>query len=112
MSTAQSRVKSIGYWVVFVAIVALYVYALATAIGNWLGMSNIANILADGLSPSGILWLSVGVAIPVVTFIVASIVARGKLRWQRVLILLLGLTIVAVLQLDLMHMVPTTRYLE
>lgn len=111
MTAQKSAVARWGFWAALVAITGLYLYAIAAAIGNWVGMSNIAEILSDGLSTQGVIWLSIGVAIPVILLGASLILGRGKSHGQRLLLLLLGLTLVAVLQLDITHMIPTTRYL-
>lgn len=94
----------------FTVLILLYAYAMIAAVGNWQGMAQIAAVLSDGLSPQGTFWLAFGVALPALILIAALIAGRGRTFGKRLLLLGLGLTILAVLQLDVLYFVPTTTY--
>ncbi|MGO3832684.1 MAG: hypothetical protein ACTJGT_01850 [Microbacteriaceae bacterium] len=102
---------TIWFWVGCIAVIGLYAYAISAAVGNWIGMDQLATILADGLSDIGRVWLVVGVAVPSLTLLVSLLIGVGKKRSTKLLLMVAGLTVVAVLQLDMMHLVPTTTYL-
>lgn len=112
MTEEQRRTAgTVWFWAGLVAVIGLYVYAVSAAVGNWIGMDQLATMLADGLSGIGRVWLVVGVAIPVLAFAVSALIGVGKSRGVKLLLLCAGLTVVAILQLDVMHLVPTTLYL-
>lgn len=99
-------------WLLGSLLAALYVYATVAAIGNWIGMREIASSLSGGLSPSGIVWLSCGVVLPPLALTGALVAGRKKPALQRLLLLVLGLSLVAVMSLNILHLIPTTSYLQ
>lgn len=99
-------------WLVAIILVGLYVYAVVAAVGNWIGIAGYAEALAGGLSAAGVAWLTLGVAIPVVALIVSILVGRKRSGSMRILILLLGLSLTAAMQLNIMHVIPTTSYFD
>ncbi|WP_217134403.1 hypothetical protein [Leucobacter chinensis] len=110
-AVASKLSHTIWFWVGFIAVIGLYAYSISAAIGNWIGMDQLATILADGLSDIGRVWLVVGVAVPALALLVSLLIGVGKKRSTKLLLMVAGLTVVAVLQLDMMHLVPTTTYL-
>lgn len=110
MTTTRSVTGRVLAWILCALLLALYIYAVIAAIGNWQGMSQIAAILSDGLSAQGTFWLGAGVALPALILFAALIAGKGQTLGKRLLFLALGLTILAVLQLDILYFVPTTSY--
>lgn len=111
MAASTSRFSTVMFWVVTTLVLGLFVYSVSAAVGNWIGMAALADLLADGLAPAGIAWLTVGVSIPVVFLVLALLLGRSRERSTKLLILFLGLALVAVMQLNIMHLIPTTTYL-
>jgi hypothetical protein len=97
-------------WIVGALLTILYLYAIATAVGNLTGMFGLADALGIGLSAAGWSWLIIGIVIPVVLLSLALILSRKRKAGFRILLLALGLTVVAALQIDLMHLVPESSY--
>lgn len=113
--TGHQRSTTLGavlFWIAAVGVIVLYAYAVVAAIGNWIGIAGYADALAGGLSLAGVLWLTLGVAIPVMSLALAVIVGRKRSKPVRLLILVLGLSLTAVMQLNVMHFVPTTSYFD
>lgn len=112
MSAQVTERRRAGWlpWTIGLIITALYGYAVVAAAGNLVGMPQAAVALGLTVTATGWAWLSLGVALPIVVFAVALLVARGRSSWVRILLLITGLCVVAVLQLDLMHLVPPSRY--
>lgn len=103
-------VKTVSAWIVGVLLAVLYVYAAIAAVGNVLGMVGLAGALGTGLSGSGWLWLSVGVLIPLLLLTAALWLGRGRAPWTRILLLAAGIAVVAVLQIDVTHVIPESSY--
>ena len=103
-------VKTVSAWIVGVLLAVLYVYAAIAAVGNVLGMMGLAGALGTGLSGSGWLWLSVGVLIPLLLLAAALWLDRGRAPWTRILLLAAGIAVVAVLQIDVTHVIPESSY--
>lgn len=113
--TATSRTghrtgHSIGAWIAGLALTALYGYAVVAAVGNLIGMPQIAAALGLNISAAGWVWMSIGVVIPVLLFVLALLIGRRQTAWTRVLILAAGICLVAVLQLDILHEIPRSSY--
>lgn len=103
-------VRIVTAWVAGVLLAVLYVYAAIAAVGNILGMIGLAGALGTGLSASGWLWLTLGVLIPVLVFALALLLSRRRGPWTRILLLAAGIAVVAVLQIDVMHVIPESSY--
>ncbi|SJN09526.1 hypothetical protein FM113_06500 [Leucobacter sp. 7(1)] len=97
-------------WAAGVALVGLYVYATITGVGNLTGMLGLSGALGMGLSVSGWLWLIAGVLLPIIVLAGALLLGRGRGAWARILLLAAGIAAVAVLQIDLMHVIPESSY--
>ena len=108
----RSTTASVFFWISLLVLVALFAYAVSAAVGNWIGIARFADTLAEGLSTRGMLWLAVGVAIPVIAFMFALLVGRKRSRPTKLLILLLGLALTGAMQLNVTHFVPTTTYFD
>ena len=93
--------KVISAWVAGLAVVALYAYLVAAAIGNLLGMSR---FLGEALGP--LPWTLLGLAVfaPIGALIVTLIIARDRGAWVRVLLLFTGLCVAAAVQLEIIHL--------
>ena len=105
-------VQTIVFWGAYALLIGLYLFEIAAAFGNWQGMAQIAAALSDGLSVTGIVWLAVGVAVPIGALAVAVIVPRKASRGRKLLVLVLGLSLVALCKLNIFYLVPTTSYLS
>ena len=112
MASETSTVKKVSFLIAAVALAGLYVFAVAQAIGNWFGIKQIAETLSDGLSGEGMVWLVVGIIVPVLAFVIAWLIGRRHTIPVKLLLLLLGIGVVAIMQLNIMHLVPTTTYLS
>ena len=97
-------------WTAGVLITALYVYTVVAAVGNVILLPQMAATLGVGLTPIGWGWLVFGVALPVVVYGLALLVARRRTAGPRILVLAAGLCLVAAVQLEVLHMVPQTSY--
>lgn len=102
--------KVIVAWITGVFLTILYLYAVVTAVGNLMGMSGLADTLRIGLSAAGWTWMVIGIAMPAVLLSLALILSRKRTTGIRILLLTLGITVVAVLQIDLMHLIPESSY--
>lgn len=97
-------------WSVGALIALLYVYLVVAAIGNLIGLGNMAALLGLELTPAGWLWLSFGIALPVVVFAVALIIGRRRRAGSRLIVLAAGLALVAAVQLEVLILVPQTSF--
>lgn len=104
--------KRMGWvvWTFGVLVTVLYAYAAVAAIGNLLGIPNVAAALGLDVSVAGWAWLSVGVALPVLGYAAALVIGRGRPGWAKIMLLVTGLCVVAILQLDIMHLVPQASF--
>lgn len=107
---AVSPSRSVLFWAAWAAVTGLYLYALIAAVGNFLGMSTVAQTLTGQLSTSGTVWLTAGVVLPLLAFALALLLGRGRSRTQKFLLLATGLCLLAVMQLNIMHLVPNSSY--
>ncbi len=96
---------------VIVLTALMYVYAVVAAVGNLIGMRNVAAAIGVDLTAMGVFWLIAGIALPIVVFGCAWLLSRAYKNWTW-LVLLAGLALVAMLQLELLHLIPQTRYLN
>ena len=97
-------------WVAGLLIGLLYLYAIVTGIGNFVGLVGLGGALGTGLSVSGQLWLIVGIAMPALVGVAALVLGRGRGAGTRILMLATGLAIVAIWQIDMMHTIPESSY--
>ena len=88
-------------WATAVVVTALYIYTVVAAIGNMIGM---ASFLGSALSPAAWIALGAGVVMPAIIYVVALLVGRGRSAGMRILILVTGLCVAAVIQLDMLHL--------
>lgn len=104
------RNRTIAGWAVGVILIGLYAYALIAAIGNAIGMPQVAESLGLGLSAAGLAWITVGIIIPPLILALALVLGRGRSMALKLLLLAAGICLVAGLQLDIMHVVPRMSY--
>lgn len=97
-------------WALGIVLTVLYAYGVVTGVGNLLGISEMAALLDLTVTAAGWFWLVFGIALPLVGFAVALLVARGRAGGQRVLILATGLAVVAAVQLEVLHLVPQSSF--
>lgn len=102
--------KSISAWIIGVLITVVYAYAVIAAVGNLTGMIGLGGALGTGLSATGWTWLIVGVLMPIIVFGLALLIGRKRSAWMRVLALAAGLTVVAICQIDIMHLILESSY--
>lgn len=97
-------------WGAGAALALLYGYAAVAAVGNLLGMLGIGEALGTGISAVGWAWLVLGLALPPLVFAVALVAGRERAAGTRVLLVAAGLSLVAIAQLNIMHVVPQSAY--
>ena len=91
-------------WTVAVLLTAMYVFALVVPVGNLLYLPR----LGFGVSPLGWVLLIAGALLPVAVFLLAAWIPRRRSAGQRLLVLVTGLAVVGLLQLEQTLLVPTT----
>ena len=108
----MSAPKKAGWivWALGGLVTLIYGYAVVAAVGNLVGIPGIAAALGLGVSVTGWAWLSLGVALPVLLYGIALLLSRRRPGWARILLLVTGLCVVAVLQLDIMHVTPQSSF--
>lgn len=108
----MSETKRAGWvvWVIGVLVTALYGYAVVAALGNLVGIPGIASALGLGVTAAGWAWLSLGVVLPIFVLLIAILMGLKRPGWAKLLLLVTGLCVVAVLQIDLLHLVPQSSY--
>lgn len=97
-------------WVIGVILTLLYVYLVVAAVGNLMGIQQMADLLGLVLTGVGWFWLLLGIAIPVIAFTVAVLLSRRRSAGARLLVLAAGLATVAAFQLEIMHLVPQSTF--
>lgn len=102
--------RTVLVWTAGVLLAVLYVYAAVTAVGNLLGMLGLAKEIGVGLSVTGVIWLVLGIAMPLLVLVLALMFGRGRQPGIRILLLVAGIAVVASLQIDLMHLIPESSY--
>jgi len=100
----------ISAWVVGVLVSLLYAWLVVAGIGNIFGLQQMASLLGLGLTGTGWFWLIVGVALPIVVFLLALVTGRRRGAGTRVLVLAAGLALVAAVQLEILHLVPRASF--
>lgn len=99
-------VRRVIPWVIAVLLTALYAYALVAPIGNLIGLPGMG--FAIGLV--GWFWLLVGVVLPPLAFVLAFLAGRGRPAMTRLTLLAAGLTVLALMQFQMVLLVPVTSY--
>ncbi|MGO1841048.1 MAG: hypothetical protein ACTHZM_03130 [Canibacter sp.] len=107
--TAKSRLTIIFTWTISVLVLVLYAWAIVNAVGNFVGLRGFARSLESDLTMSGWFWLLGGILLPIVIAVLAFFLAR-KQPEKRWLVLLVGLALVALLQLNVQHLVPQSSF--
>lgn len=97
-------------WVMGIVITLLYASATMSGIGNLTGMIGLAEAMGLAITWIGWLWLVFGVALPVIVFLLALLIGRGRSAVQRLLVLAAGLCAVAAVQLEVLLLVPTSSF--
>lgn len=106
----RSMVAVIAGWAWGVVVTLLYVLVVINAVGNLLGMQQMAAALGTVLSPLGWFWLVCGAILPIVVFAVALILSRGRTPALRILVLFAGIAVLSAFQLEITHLVPQYQY--
>lgn len=107
--TAKSRLTIIFTWTISVLVLVLYAWAIVNAVGNFVGLRGFARSLESDLTMTGWFWLLGGILLPIVIAVLAFFLAR-KQPEKRWLVLLVGLALVALLQLNVQHLVPQSSF--
>jgi uncharacterized membrane protein (DUF485 family) len=110
MSAVVPQKQGVLAWIISALILVLYVYAVVAAVGNFLGMRVFASSLGSGLSVSGWFWLTLSVLLPVLLAALAVLLYR-KTRVALWLLLLAGLGLLAVSQIEIVHLIPQTSFI-
>lgn len=97
-------------WTLGVLLTGLYLSAVVSALGNLWYMPQFASQLGLALTPTGWLWLGLGIAVPVIVYALALLAARRRTAGPRLISLACGLCVVAVWQLDVLHLVPQSSF--
>lgn len=97
-------------WTVGILVTLLYAYMVVAAVGNLTMLPQMAASLGVELAPAGWAWLGFGIALPVIVYALALVIARRRSAGIRVLVLAAGLCFAAAVQLEVMHLVPQTSY--
>lgn len=106
-SNITSRVLAIaGYLLLTV----LYGFALFQSVGNIVNMPALAGQLGLSINLLGWMWLTIGVLIPIIGYLLSLWAGRRQNRVVRLLVLATGLGIVSIMQLNIMHVVPTSSF--
>jgi len=100
----------IAAWTIGAALIALYAWLAVAAVGNIVGLWQMAEALGLGMTPIGWFWLSFGVGLPVVVLALALLLGRRRGAGARLLVLAAGLALVAAVQLEVLHLVPRAGF--
>lgn len=102
--------KLISAWAAGLLLGLLYLYAIVAGIGNFVGVTGMSSALGTELTGSGRFWLVIGLVMPAVVFVLALLLGRRRSAGIRILLLAAGVALVAVWQIDVMHVVPNSSY--
>lgn len=105
-ASRRSRAGVIAAWAWGAVLTLLYLLVVVNAVGNLIGMPQIAASLGTVLSATGWFWLIFGIALPVIAYAAALLIARGRRAGLRLLVLLAGIAVVSAFQLEVTHLVP------
>ncbi|MFA5606566.1 MAG: hypothetical protein WDA07_05195 [Leucobacter sp.] len=104
-------VGRISAWVVGVLITGLYIVTIVAAFGNLLMFPQMAAAGGFEVSAPGWWRLGLGVALPVIVYVVALVLARKRKATTRLLVLLAGLALVSAVQLEVNLLLPQSGFL-
>lgn len=102
--------ERISAWVVGVLLAILYAYLVVSAVGNLVGLQQMAGVIGLQLTGVGWFWLLSGIALPVLVLLLALLAGRRRGAGARLLVLAAGLALVAAVQLEVMHLVPQSSF--
>lgn len=102
--------KVVAAWIAGVLLSVLYLYAAVAAIGNLMYFPGLADASGLEVSTIGWTWLIIGIVMPVALLALALILGKKRKAGIRILLLAVGITVVAVLQTDIMHLIPVSSY--
>lgn len=104
-SPVRGRGRWIGAalaWIVGILLVGLYAYETIAAVGNFIGMSG---FLGSAFGPLPWFLLVAGMVFPAIALVISLIAGRGRGPAMRLLLLAAGLTGVAAIHLEIMHLI-------
>ncbi|HUH54005.1 MAG TPA: hypothetical protein VLZ31_08225 [Microbacteriaceae bacterium] len=111
-TTEKTLASGVGFWLFFMFVTIMYVYATVVSVGNVTGVLEIAQALESGLSAMGILWAGFSVLMPVIVFVIAVLLGIGRSYLKRSLLMFLGLTLVSIWYINLLHFVHVSHVIE
>lgn len=99
-------IKRITHWVIGALLTAVYVFTMLAPFGDLMGLPQ----MGFAISPSGWFWLFAGVVLPPIVYALALIAGRKRTAVVRLMLLATGLLVVALLQLELLLLVPLSSF--
>ena len=100
----------IAAWVLGILITGLYGYTVVAGVGNLILLPQMGGAMGLGISPLGWFWLVFGVALPVIVYALALVIARRRRAALRILVLAAGICLVSAVQLEVMVLVPQSSF--
>ena len=97
-------------WVLFLALTLLYAYMVVAALGNFLMLPELSATMGLRVTGIGWFWLCLGIALPIIAYGIALLVGRRKSRGVRLLVLATALAVTAMVQLEILHLVPQASF--
>lgn len=97
-------------WTVWAIITGLYGYMVVAAVGNIVLLPQMVSSIGVTVTATGWFWMIFGVALPLVAYAIALILARRKSRSVRLLALATGLCATAAIQLEVLLLVPQSSF--
>lgn len=103
--------STIFVWLAFACLTVLYASATLNAYGNFFGVLYMAKAMSGKLLPWAEPTLIAQIALPAIVYAVALF--AGRKNWfSRLILLAVGITVVAVVHLNLYHLLPYTALLQ
>ncbi|WGD38253.1 hypothetical protein [Lysinibacter sp. HNR] len=97
---AVSRRSILWTWIVSILFFFFYAFAVFAALGNLIGVTQIANVLGANISFVGWIVLIIGIVFPPIIFGLGVWLGRKRSVLSRALVLLAGLGLVAIVMIN------------
>lgn len=97
-------------WVLGIVITLLYSATVVAAVGNLVLLPRMGADIGYDISAFGQFWLWFGILMPVLVFAAALAIGWRRRAVTRLLVLVTGLAVVAVIQLEVLHLVPQSAF--
>lgn len=94
------------YWALGAVLSAIYAFTMLAPFGDLMGLPQ----MGFAISPGGWFWLVVGVALPPIVYALALVAGRKKSGGVRILMLLTGLLVLSLMQLQMLLLVPLSSF--